>query len=720
MNVTERFLLGSDVLLIPCGELTDDVRERMSFDEGDFTLARGHGRALAQVIDGETAALLALFREPRTIADAVVENSRSLGKDPQSSLDELLPHLGTLLDDQVLVPAGAGDSRGIRPRCEGGVDFHGWKIVRCASLAAHCEVHQLRRGSEVAALKIARSSDAVFRARFEREAAILRHLDGSGIAPRLIDAGTDDRRPYLIVEWLAGADASVAAAQCRHDRVSLIGICASVAAAYAALHARGVLHGNVRPNRVVLAGAIAKLIGFEGGALDASTADEQPAVAAMLALLIAPMPEVEQILMHRHGSMPELAARLAEVRDAVERELVETPVSVQAAELLERTLQSFGRGGAMFATGYPEAPTASITTGCAGAAVGLLCIAGTRGDAALLELADVWRARAAARIGHDDAYYNPDWELPHELLGDVTPYHTEAGIHAAAAMIAEAMGKRREQALAVEAFLGASRRPCAELDLTLGRSGSLLAAALLLPGLDAGAPVAAALHSFGAETMKEIWEQLDERPRIDTSTDSLGMAHGWTGYLYVALQWCGASGDVLPARLLERLDELAALKTMKGRGAYWPCSADRPGSIMPGWCNGSAGQVFLFTLAHRLLGDERWLRLAELAAWNNWDEPRRATTLCCGTAGRAYALLRLYESTGAPHWLGRARQLANHAAAHAATTALRTNALWKGELGVAVLIADLASPAKACMPFFELWIDGPWREKDAFLDSLLC
>jgi hypothetical protein len=33
--------------------------------------------------------------------------------------------------------------------------------------------------------------------------------------------------------------------------------------------------------------------------------------------------------------------------------------------------------------------------------------------------------------------------------------------------------------------------------------------------------------------------------------------------------------------------------------------------------------------------------------------------------------------------------------------AQRANTLWKGELGVAVLIADLASPETARMPFFE-------------------
>jgi len=180
------------------------------------------------------------------------------------------------------------------------------------------------------------------------------------------------------------------------------------------------------------------------------------------------------------------------------------------------------------------------------------------------------------------------------------------------------------------------------------------------------------------------------------------MAHGWCGYIYAALRWCDASGDPLPARLVDRLHEFAALKTPKGRGVFWRPTIDAaPHGIMPGWCNGSAGQVFLFTLAHRMLGDDEWLQLAHLSAWNNWDEPRGPSSLCCGTAGRAYALLNLYKHTGSTEWLSRARQLANHAAFVAATTSQRGNALWKGELGVAVLVADLASPENARMPFFE-------------------
>lgn len=757
MNITEPFVLKRDILLIPCADLSDDMRSRISFEEGDFTLSHRNGRSLAQVIDGETASLLTLFREPRTIVDAVIENSRALGKDPRAWLDELLPHVGTFVQKRVLVPAGAEEEQEIRPSYEAGAMFGEWEIIRCVSLVEDSEVYQLRNEHGMAALKIARVREMT--PALENEIAILRHLDGAGITPRLLDAGVQEERAYLIAEWIDGVEAGVAAAQRRHDRPALIGLCASIAAAYATLHARGVLHADVHPRNVVVGGDRVTLLDFgysrfidrapgigRGGLytffepeylaardVHSSPAGEQYSLAALLYLMIVnqpylefrferdemerqiiadaplpfvsrgvpPWPQVEQILLRalekdparRHGSIAEMAAVLADARDVTVRESLAMPVSAEAHALLATTLRSFARGGEMFASRYPSPPMASINHGCAGAAVGLLRIAETRGDPALLALADVWRSRAYTLIGAEGAYYDEERGLPRSVLGEVTPYHTEPGIHAAAAMIAAAMGDTVAQRRAIAAFLRSSRRSCAQLDLTLGRSGTLLASAMLLDVSDD-----AALRAFGAQTMRAIWNELDTHPPLERSPKGtyLGMAHGWAGYLYAALRWCAASGDALPPRLVERLHEYAAFESRRGRGAYWRRVVEKDASVS-GWCNGSAGQVFLFTLAHRMLGEARWLQLAEACAWNNWDEPRHLPTLCCGTAGRAYALLNLYKHTGATEWLSRARQLANHAAANATTDM----SLWKGTLGVAVLIADLASPENARMPFFE-------------------
>ena len=75
--------------------------------------------------------------------------------------------------------------------------------------------------------------------------------------------------------------------------------------------------------------------------------------------------------------------------------------------------------------------------------------------------------------------------------------------------------------------------------------------------------------------------------------------------------------------------------------------------------------------------------------------------LCCGFAGRAYSLLCLHRHTGEAHWLARARLLAEHAVTSVQAAALRQDSLYKGEVGVALLVAELRTPEQASMPLFE-------------------
>ena len=54
---------------------------------------------------------------------------------------------------------------------------------------------------------------------------------------------------------------------------------------------------------------------------------------------------------------------------------------------------------------------------------------------------------------------------------------------------------------------------------------------------------------------------------------------------------------------------------------------------MTGWCNGGTGHVFLWTLAHELLGESSYGRLAEATALDVFHTPLQIETLCCGLAG---------------------------------------------------------------------------------------
>ena len=87
--------------------------------------------------------------------------------------------------------------------------------------------------------------------------------------------------------------------------------------------------------------------------------------------------------------------------------------------------------------------------------------------------------------------------------------------------------------------------------------------------------------------------------------------------------------------------------------------------------------------------------------WAAFEAPDGIADLCCGLAGRAYAALAAYKVTGEDAWLARGRDLAERAAVGVRRYALRRDSLYKGEVGVAVLAADLERPLESSMPAFE-------------------
>jgi len=429
-------------------------------------------------------------------------------------------------------------------------------------------------------------------------------------------------------------------------------------------------------------------------------AEPWPAVEAVLARALA-KPAAD-----RFPSLAALEEALAGIEPAP---AAPTPAPTPAGDrLLAAMLERVRPGGDLFRDGVPEPPRVSLNFGSAGIGHALYRIALVREDAELLSLADLWAARAVAAGPAEEGFYAPAKGIRPDVVGRVSPYHTATGPFCVQALIAHVLGLPALQRSAVSAFLDAAREPCPERDLTLGRSGLLLAAALLLDarGGLAGEPILDALTGFGDQLLAGLWSELDSLPTIaeEEEKPALGMAHGWAGYLYATLQWCRAAGRPLPAPTGERLAQLADCARPWGRGLRWRWRGGESrwglGS-MPGWCNGSAGFVFLWTLAHRMLGDARFAALAEGAAWNAWEDPGRSSSLCCGLAGRAYALLNLHRHGGGADWLRRARELGERAAVESARSSETPHSLVQGEVGVAVLIADLARPEQAAMPFFE-------------------
>jgi serine/threonine-protein kinase len=327
--------------------------------------------------------------------------------------------------------------------------------------------------------------------------------------------------------------------------------------------------------------------------------------------------------------------------------------------------------------------------------------------------------QAVHAIKSNSAFYN-ETDITPDIIGHVSPYYTASGVYCVQAFISHARGDFSSQQEAMDAFIAASQAPCTNIDLVLGRSGTLLASSLLLDKARQTNRVdTESLLTQGNTLMQGIWDEIKTFPTIQecTTITYLGMAHGWAGLLYATLCWCQSAHSEYPDSIAERLQQLAAYGERYGNGMRWrrvlPQSDQGHASLyMPNWCNGSAGYIYLWTLAQRLFGDAMYGRLAEQAAWHTWETRNTLDILCCGLAGQAYGLLNLYKHTGEKIWLTRAQTLAEHAALTAkdfvpASTTLHTSSeprresLYYGNTGIAVLAADLARPEEASMPFFE-------------------
>ncbi len=355
-------------------------------------------------------------------------------------------------------------------------------------------------------------------------------------------------------------------------------------------------------------------------------------------------------------------------------------------------------------------PTASVSRGAAGIAYGLYRIACIREDPQALALSDVWLTKALSDLNKEQAFYNPETGFSRRKVRKTSLYHHAPGVHIVRAMLGHAVGEQAEVDAAVSSFVASSKAQRAAPELLMGRSGTLLGCSLLRQVTKSGTESARLLRRFGDETARKLIAAIRRCGAVEVYSQplNLGMAHGWAGVLYSVLRWTGEGNAEIPTVVIDRLEQLAALAEPSGRGVHWPWvnpGAQLGSSVeyMPGWCNGSAGFVHLWTLAYSCLQEERFRNLAKAAAWNAWEDRAALSGLCCGLAGRAYALLRFYRLSGNSAWLERAATLGIRAAEPGVKSGAQVDSLglYDGEVGPAVLLADLAHPEEAFMPFFE-------------------
>jgi eukaryotic-like serine/threonine-protein kinase len=789
-------ILPSDVAVVPIAELPGAPLPGLECEPDDWAVLRPGSRSPARLVSEDVARLLLLFRQEKTIVEAVLDYASARGDDPADVLEQAWPALAPFMWSRILVERDSALSKPITASFAPGEWVDDYQVQICIQALEDAEVYRARTraGSDVA-LKVVRPTHSKRANEWvEHEGCVLGRVGGSP-GPRLLRIGQVNGRSFIAVDWCFGVPITVAAQECRDHPggapvAMLSDLCLRLLAAYRELHEKGVLHGDVHPrNALVAADGTVRVIDFgmarliEGGEEQSgvarggipdfydpelaaaqlaeapsppvTAAGEEYSLAALVYLLLAGHPyvdfsrEKEAMLRQiceqapkpfpleiragwpgaeavvfralakrpakRHGS-PSAFAEALSALPARKRSPKRLVAGDRVHDLVESALVNLRPDGPLFRDGIGEGPAGSVTFGAAGIAYGLYRMACARANPALLADADLWAERALERSEDPTSFYDPALEITEATVGDTSPYHTASGAHAVRTIIALARGDSVRVCQGLAAFAELARRRHDRRDLTLGQAGTLLFVTELLSQTQVVPRLTGTedrqleeLRSLGGAVAASIWEWARRQPPImdGNALPYLGIAHGWAGLCYATLLWCRIAEAEPPDDLHSRLEQLVTLAQPHARGVRWPIEVrpnhrGRRQEFMPSWCNGAPGFVSLWTEADRRFDEPEYRRLAELAAWNAWEEDNMSRTICCGDAGRAYALLDFYRHSQEGVWLQRAHQVCERGAGRTHAAEELRHSLYKGEFGLAVLVADLGQPEHACQPLFGL------------------
>ena len=417
-------------------------------------------------------------------------------------------------------------------------------------------------------------------------------------------------------------------------------------------------------------------------------------------------PELEAVLQKalskdpgaRYSSVRDLGSALQSIPRRAEVDLKHRDLQT-LRKFLSSELENLSAQALILKTIKP--PLSSVNMGLAGVAYGLMRISCAMKSGELLSQADLLAEHAWGQQSRREAFYDSDL-MTESLYGRQSVFNAAPGVSYVRAMIAMCRADVPVAESAVEDFLRDSKG-IDQMDITFGRAGTLIACANLYAANQVlGRSVIGRIKAFGSELEIELTDYMDalQHATLGVVDGFLGMAHGWAGYLYAVVRWRTAILQPLPQQIIKYLDVVARLQEPVGRGAHWPRNpAETSWGYLGGWCNGSAGFLQLWLAAYELTGDPTYLELAEKAAWSTWDSMESSVDLCCGSAGRAYALLRHFEATGKREWYDRGTILAEHSVAGAKRLDGTWVGLFKGTIGVLTLASDIVNSHSFSMPF---------------------
>jgi hypothetical protein len=667
---TTRFTLPPDAQFLPVSELSARLRAAIGpVEAGQSVITRPGFRVTARLVPAPLADLIAEFRTPSLLTDAVVRFARVHEQDPSEILDLAFDALATLVESRILVPLESPDASAPAPSLAAGQEFAGFEIEALVRSLEDLEVYRAHgRNGVLVALKISRDDRPSIVAMIANEARFLERLGGVD-SPRLLDNGTERGRAYVVMEWCDGVSIAIAAQQARvgRDQRRLHDLVGRMFDAYGRLHGQGVLHGDIHPGNclvrddgrvIILDFGNARSIDAAGvvdpmrsgipyfydpqmaGALLAgrlppavTPQSEQYAIAVLAYLLLTGLqpinaPAVHDELLQSIVHQPALpfAARgipaWPEVEAVVGRGLAKQPADrFPDVASLARAF-SLARLPADRPPCWPDAAQHALDT----------ALEAVRSLAPLAEPGDyAWFAIRAA-LALEDA----------ELLAAADILIRRAGPGWAAqsvtALVARAQSDSQMESKAIVEFLAAAERLPDGPEV----GAAILAAASMLKGGMARSRDAAVLADWAAR-------RLDRLMLAASPTDP-------DAYIADPLLTYVALSLVQTCAVAVRADLRACLEALSKAGV---------------------GNVWLWALAHDIFADDRFKALALAARLPS--KPLR----------RGFALLRLHQLTGDLHWIADANRLVARA------PSIRLPAL-----DTALLMVELKAPEIAILPPF--------------------
>lgn len=270
--------LAADVRIEPGTAFPADILDRLGGDPGDVVLWQERSRHAAQRLTADAGALIKRFATPTFVLDAIVGHAIDMADDAAAILPDafaLITHLRAqrlLLPPEEVTPASVEPRFAIGARIDSGVAGVA-KVCAVVSADTETEIYRCLMADcrEVALKWVPTDAPAFVQEASAREASTLAELALVGFrnAPKLIanfmsECRNGESARAMLIDWIDGETGYDVGRNRNRSMVERANLAGRLVAAYADLHARGWLHGDVHPGNVIATATDVFLIDFGG------------------------------------------------------------------------------------------------------------------------------------------------------------------------------------------------------------------------------------------------------------------------------------------------------------------------------------------------------------------------------------------------------------------------------------------------------------------------